>query len=161
MSRFKVELAPSDESVRWSHPDVKGSLNIALDDIVEEHREASAAWFTVKGMQVHLEQRTSQDMAEGPDVTLKARLTLWQNICAVGHEYKEPREGGIGTVSAEVQALANLKGVAVSAIQKKRKEYSKEKWAKMLQHPDIQAEAEKVRAERAEAEEVELDEFES
>jgi len=115
----------------------------------------------VKGMQVHLEQRTSQDMANGAQATMDARRALWENICKSGHEYKEPREGGIGSVSCEIEALAKLKQVSVSAIQKKRKDYSKEKWAKILAHPKVVELAEAIREVREGAADVELDEFES
>ena len=161
MSRFQVHLDPDNEWISWKHPEALEVYEPALADIAEEHRSAARKWFMVKGMQVHLEQRTSQDMANGAQATLDARRQLWENICISGHEYKEPREGGISSVSCEIEALAKLKGVPVSSIQKKRKEYSKEKWAKILAHPDVVVEAEAIRLVRAESEEVELDEFES
>jgi hypothetical protein len=62
--------------------------------------------------------------------------------------WEKEREGGGPTVSAEVEALAKIKGATVAAIQKALREYSKEQRAKILGSERVVAEAAKIKAAR-------------
>ncbi len=73
--------------------------------------------------------------------------------------WEKEREGGGPTVSAEVEALAKLKGKPVAAIQKALREYDKETRAKILGNAKVVEEAAKIRKAREEAVTVELDDM--
>lgn len=73
--------------------------------------------------------------------------------------WEKEREGGGPTVSAEVEALAKIKGKPVAAIQKALREYDKETRAKILANPKVAEEAKKIREAREAAEVVELDDM--
>lgn len=70
----------------------------------------------------------------------------WQQL--VDGVWEKEREGGGPTVSAEVEALAKIKGKPVAAIQKALREYDKETRAKILANPQVVAEAKRIKAAR-------------
>lgn len=63
-------------------------------------------------------------------------------------EWEKEREGGGPTVSAEVEALAELKGCGVAAIQKALREYDDETRKKILARPEVQKIADRIRKDR-------------
>jgi hypothetical protein len=73
--------------------------------------------------------------------------------------WEKEREGGGPTVSAEVEALAKIKGKPVAAIQKALREYDKEARAKILANPKVVAMAAEIRKAREEAVTVDLDDM--
>jgi len=73
--------------------------------------------------------------------------------------WEKEREGGGPTVSAEVEALAKLKGKPVAAIQKALQTYDKATRKQILANPKVVEEAAKIRAAREAAQTVELDDM--
>ncbi len=73
--------------------------------------------------------------------------------------WEKEREGGGPTVSAEVEALAKIKGKPVAAIQKALREYDKETRAKILANPRVIAEAKVIREAREAAVTVDLEDM--
>ena len=69
--------------------------------------------------------------------------------------WEKEREGGGPTVSAEVEALAELKGISVAAAQKALRGYDAETRKKILSNPKIKAKADAIRAAKS-AESVDL-----
>lgn len=157
--KFDIILDPTKRTVTWSHKKAKRDpLTVCLDDIDLEFQAPSVEWYAVKGLQTHMEQRTSQDGADGFDAVLNAREELWINLCEKGHEFKEARTGGGFTVSKEVQAVADVFGVTVSSVMTSRREGTKEKWAEVIAQKKVQARVEEL--ETAETQEnLSLDSF--
>lgn len=77
----------------------------------------------------------------------------WQQL--LDGVWEKEREGGGPTVSAEVEALAEIKGISVADAQKALRGYDKEARAKILANPKIKAKADQIRKAR-EAEPVSL-----
>lgn len=73
--------------------------------------------------------------------------------------WEKEREGGGPTVSAEVEALAKIKGKPVAAIQKALREYDKDTRAKILANPRVIAEAKVIREAREAAVTVDLEDM--
>ncbi len=139
--KFDIQLHPTTESVTWSHKKATvGPLVISLDEMADEDMIAAARlWFTVKGMQTHMEQRTSQDGANGFDAVLTARSELWDNICAKGHEFKEERTGGGFSISKEVQAVSDVYDVTPNSVLASKRAGTDEKWAEVIAQPKVVA----------------------
>lgn len=74
-------------------------------------------------------------------------------------EWEAERTGGGPTVSAEVEALAKIKGKPVAAIQKALRDYDAETRKKILSNPRVAEEAKKIKAAREAAVSVELDDM--
>ena len=75
-----------------------------------------------------------------------------------GTEWKKPRAAGGPTVSAEIEALAQLKGASVAAIQTAlRKKYTKEQREEILASDEVQEKAAEIR--KARENEVDLDDL--
>lgn len=111
--------------------------------------------FIELGRKTKLANFAASAKAEGRD-----RLEMidegWTQLCS--GVWEKEREGGGPTVSAEVEALATIKGVSVSAIQKALKGYTKEQKAAILANPKVKAKADEIRKEREEAS-VDLDDL--
>ena len=105
------------------------------------------------GLSKLLQDRTSEVPA-GPgkvaamrDLNGQLKLGVWE----------KERKIGAPVVSAEVEALAELKGISVAEAQGALRGYSKEVRVKILAHPTIVAKAAEVRAKRGTATGVSLD----
>ena len=66
-------------------------------------------------------------------------------------QWEKPREGGGPTVSAEVEALAQIKGVEVAVIQKTLRDLAPEQREKVLAHPTVVAKAAEIKEARESA----------
>lgn len=74
-------------------------------------------------------------------------------------QWAKPREGGGPVVSAEVEALAQIKGKSVGWVQKNLREYDDATRAKILSNPAIVKLAAKIRDERADADGIDLEDM--
>ena len=74
-------------------------------------------------------------------------------------EWESERKGGAPTVSVEVEALAEHKGISVAVAQKALRNYTKEQRTAILNHPKIQETAARLKEERETAPEASLDEL--
>lgn len=92
-------------------------------------------------------QDRSSDVPVGPD-KLEAMRGVFQQL--VEGVWQRERARGAPVVRIEVEALAALRGVSVSAIQKALSAYSKEQREDILSHPDVVARANEMRGEREE-----------
>ena len=154
--RFTIDFVEADEQVTWTDKTNGSKLSISLDEIPAQLQTDARLFFTCYGMQKFHEDRTSGAAA---DEKFTERNILWDAVCENGHTYKKPKEGGIGAVSCEIEALADYKKVKVSAIQKERKNFSKEDWAKILEHPEVVKRAAEIKAKREDAEAVSLEDM--
>jgi hypothetical protein len=87
---------------------------------------------------------------KGTDDKVAAMQDGWARL--VAGEWEKAREGGGPTVSPEVEALAEIKGASVAAIQKALREFDEEKRKAILANPKVVAIAKRIRAEREDAE---------
>ena len=96
-----------------------------------------------------LMQDRSSDTKAGPD-KLDAMAEVFDQL-AEG-KWERERRAGTPTVSAEVEALARIKGVSVGDIQRALSKFSKEQKEKVFENAEVQRIAEEIRAGREGAE---------
>lgn len=96
------------------------------------------------GLSKALQDRCSQVDA-GPD-----KLGAMREVAALfaAGEWEKERAGGAPTVSAEVEALAEIKGVSVAAIQKALRTQPADVREKILASPRVVAKAAEIKASR-------------
>lgn len=83
---------------------------------------------------------------KGTDEKLDAMRDGWSRL--MNGEWEKEREGGGPTVSAEVEALAEFKGISVAAAQKALRAYDAEGRKKILGNEKIQKIAKRIKEER-------------
>jgi len=107
------------------------------------------------GLSKLLQDRSSA-IPTGPD-----KLAAMNEVFAqlANGEWEKERTRGAPTVSAEVEALASLKGASVAAIQKALRNYTKEQKEKILGSKAVQDKAAEIKAAREEAADVNLDDL--
>lgn len=108
------------------------------------------------GLSKLVQDRTSDQSSEA------SRLDGMQEVYDrfVAGVLEKERESSGPTVSAEVEALAELQGVSVAAIQKALRSYEAAQREKILANPTVVAKANEIKAARAEATEpVDLSSF--
>lgn len=151
--RTKVKLNTEDMSVDVeiinNEDDSVAESEIFLASEVHDSVKQQVALY---GLSKLLQDRAS-DTKVGPEKIAAMRAVLGQ--LAAGEWARERKIGAI-VVSAEVEALARIKGVTVPQIQAALKSYPKEARVKILGHESVQELAATIKAERAEAEVVDL-----
>ena len=119
-----------------------------VKDIPENLRPHVALY----GVSKLLQDRTSETPT-GPG-KLEAMNQLWEQFKA--GIWEKPRQVGSPVVSAEVEALAELKGISVAQAQAALRKYDKETREKILSHETITKRAQEIRATRENASAVDL-----
>lgn len=89
----------------------------------------------------------------------KAKLDAMEDVLArlEQGEWGAERKAGAPTVSVEVEALAQVKGMPVGAIQKALRNYSKEQRELIFANPSVVAAVAEIKASREAAGEINLD----
>lgn len=153
---LKVELNPEEGSVTVVVRKRDGEDFVEVDsetfrlDEVAEDLQANVSCY---GLSKLLQDRTS-DTDAGPE-KLSAMREVKNNLAA-GNWAKE-RVVGAPTVSAEVEALAQLKEISIPDAQRALKNYSAEQREKILGNAKVVELAKQIRASRAETAPVSLD----
>jgi hypothetical protein len=131
--------------------EVRDTRSYNINDLPPEIRVRSDLY----GGSKILQDRTSSE-SKNPE-RLSSMDDVWTRLCA--GQWEKERESTGPTVSAEVEALARLKGVSVADIQKSlRSRYDAEKREEILNHPKVKELADEIRAAR-EAEDVNFDDL--
>ena len=158
---FDIEHGIDGSSVTWfDRATEKAVMTIQLGEIEPEHMDKARQFFTCYGMQKFLEDRTS-GVKGGVTAKVTARVALWEQICEHGHTFRAEGNRAGPTVSAEVEAIAEIKGISVSAAQKALAEYDEETRERIKSSETVQKVAERIKAERKEAEGVDLEDLAS
>lgn len=97
-------------------------------------------------------QDRSSDTKAGPE-KLAAMQDVYDQL--VDGKWERERKAGSPTVSAEVEALARIKGVGVADIQRALSKFSKEQKEKVFENTEVQRIAAEIRSSR-DATEVDL-----
>jgi len=102
------------------------------------------AQVTLYGLSKLLQDRSS-DTKAGPD-----KLAAMSEVAAqlAAGQWERERKAGAPTVSAEVEALAAIKGCSVADIQKSLRKFTKEQKEKILANPAVVAKADEIRTSR-------------
>jgi len=145
---LKVELDAEADAVVVivREKDAKGNFEeidrevFPLSDVHEDCRPLSDLYGYSK-----LLQDRSSDTKAGPE-KLDAMRDVRQQLSE--GQWERERRAGAPTVSAEVEALASIKGVSVGDIQKALRSFSKEQKEKILSNPQVMELAETIRASR-------------
>lgn len=155
---LKVELNEEtnavDVTVREKIDDAFKDIDVqsfGLDGIHETIRPKSDLY----GLSKLLQDRSSS-VPTGPE-KLAAMNEVFAQLAA--GDWEKERTRGAPTVSAEVEALAAIKGTSVAAIQKALRNYTKEQKEKILGSEVVQAKAAEIKAAREEAADVSLDDL--
>jgi len=151
---LKVDLEGNLVTVTVREKDSNGDfsdVDVKEFNIDEVHADL-LSWVALYGLSKLLQDRSS-DVKAGPD-KLDAMTEVFEQLKA-GQKERE-RKAGAPTVSAEVMALADIKGVCVADIQKALRAYSKEVREKILSNPAV---VERAAAMRSKTTEVALDDL--
>lgn len=124
------------------------SSDFAASDIAENLRRQVGLY----GLSKLLQDRTSETAA-GPGKVAAMKELLEQLKAGV---WEKERKVGAPVVSAEVEALAEIKGISVAEAQAALRTYSKDVRAKILSNEKIVAKATEIRAKRASSTAVDL-----
>jgi HAMP domain-containing protein len=92
-------------------------------------------------------QDRSSDVSAGPD-KLSAMQEVYDQLAA--GQWERERKAGAPTVSAEIEALAQIKGASVADIQKTLRKFTKEQKEKILSNAEVKALADRIRESRSE-----------
>lgn len=93
-------------------------------------------------------QDRSSEVKAGPE-KLSALREVFEQL--VAGQWEKARVVGTPIVSAEIEALAQIKGIDIPTAQKALKQYDKEQKERILSNPAIVARAAQIEAERAAA----------
>lgn len=107
------------------------------------------------GLSKFVQDRAS-DTEVGPD-KIPAMTEVYNNLR--NGQWEKARVVGSPTVSPEVEALAEIKGITIPDAQKALRAYSKEQRETILKNPKIVERAAAIRERRATAEAVSLDDL--
>ena len=145
--RFKTEVNEADGWISYQDK-ISGRKEIFP---VADLPEAIQAKLAVRGLGWKLETGTaSSDPAAKLDDRLELYKQLEQGVWA------KPREGGAPTVGVHIEALAELKGASVAAVQKSWRKLTEEQRAEVLANPQVVEKMEEIELLKAEQED-ELD----
>lgn len=125
--------------------------NFKLEDVADELKNNIVLY----GLKQVLSDRCSQ-VDTGPDKLSAMREVM--SALASG-QWKKERVVGAPTVSAEVEALATLKGITIPDAQRALRGYAPEQREKILANPRIKEMAAQIRAQRSEAPAISLDDL--
>lgn len=128
---------------------VKDQDVFVLADIADAKLRNRIALYGLKKL---LMDRTSQ-VKENPAAKLKAMAEVMARL-EQGEWTAERQGGGLGIVSVEVEALAELKGISIPDAQAALKAYSEDQRKKILGSSRVQERAKAIKAKR-EGQEVE------
>ena len=130
------------EVIYKSNGEVIDTQIFQIQDILDS---AIAKQYLVKSIMPMLSARNSG--LKGLD-KLDAMRATWE-LWTVRQEWAEDRQGGIRTVSVEVEAIARFTGQSIANAAKSWKAASDEVKAAILLKPEVAEQVEKVKAERA------------
>lgn len=149
--RLSVELKSDSgevyvEVIERESGDVVESETFNVNELPDSIKRLS----TLYGVSKLLQDRSSETDS-GP-----AKLDAMRGVFAMfkAGQYERERKAGAPVVSAEVEALAQLKGCTVAQAQAALRKFTKEQREKILSNPTIIAKAKEIRSAR---EEVEVD----
>jgi len=151
---LKVDLNSDDNAVDVTVREKINGEFTPIDtksfDVNAVHSDLTTA-VTLYGLSKLLQDRSS-DVKAGPD-KLDAMSDVMDQLIA--GQWERERKAGAPTVSAEVEALSQLKGCSVADIQKSLRKFTKEQKEKILSNDQVAKLAQKIRDSR-ESTEVDL-----
>lgn len=155
---LKIDLDPENEKITVivrkrdgeNFVDVE-TEDFKIEDVAEELRPNVGCY----GLSKILQDRTSEVKA-GPDKMAAMREVMSQLTAG---QWEKERVVGAPTVSAEVEALAKLKGITIPDAQRALKKYAADVREKILANPQVVELAAAIRKEREGAEAVSLDDM--
>ena len=156
---LKVDLSGEEGTVTVlvRRREGEGFVEVETDsfDIADVH-ESLQPNVALYGLSKLLQDRTSQVDAGTEKLPAMREVMA---LLAKG-EWEKERTAGAPTVSAEVEALAEIKGVSVAVAQKALRNYTPEQREKILANPGVVERAIKIRETReAETAQVSLDDM--
>ena len=153
---LKVDLHPDDMLVtvilrkkdEKGEPQEVGSEAFSYEDVPDDLKPN----VNLYGLSKFIQDRSSQ-VSAGPD-----KLAALQEVYAqlLAGNWEKERVVGAPTVSPEVEALAQLKGITIPQAQKALRNHTKEQREKILAHPKIKELADQLRSARQEEEVADL-----
>jgi hypothetical protein len=104
-----------------------------------------------------LSDRTS-DVAFGTGASPEEKMAAWGEVAELLKQgvWERERKAGAPVVSAEVEALAEIKGISVAEAQTALRKYDKATKEKILSNAKIVEKAKEIKAKREKAESLDL-----
>ena len=160
MFGLKVDLDPDNSAVvvqvvdRDDNNKVVAERPFSAARVHESIRGKVALYGLSKLIQDRTSDKSVKEHGEGKLEFMEAVLARLET-----GEWAAERTAGAPTVSAEVEALAAIKGVSIAAIQKSLRAFSKENRQGILANEQVVAKAAEIKAARATADDVDLSEM--
>ena len=134
-------------------PVENGSFTLKATDIAENLRPMVALY----GIKALLSDRTS-DVSFGTGASPEEKMAAWAEVAELlkAGTWERERKAGAPVVSAEVEALAQLKKITVAEAQTALRKYDKATKEKILANAQIVELAKKIKEDRAKAETLDL-----
>lgn len=134
-------------------PVPNGVFSLAAGDIHESLRPLVGLY----GIKALLSDRTS-DISFGTGATPEEKMAAWAEVAELlkAGTWERERKAGAPVVSAEVEALAELKSITVAEAQTALRKYDKATKEKILANPKIVERAKAIKEARAKAETLDL-----
>jgi hypothetical protein len=109
------------------------------------------------GIKALLSDRTS-DVAFGTGASPEEKMAAWGEVAELLKQgvWERERKAGAPVVSAEVEALAEIKGISVAEAQTALRKYDKATKEKILSNAKIVEKAKEIKAKREKAESLDL-----
>ena len=138
-TRFKRSENTSDMTVKWTDKVEGSSLTVCFHDVATKLQ----ARVSLYGLAKLCEDRSS---SADPD----DKFTVRREVMQLLHEGRWEKEAvrGAPVVSPEIEALSEITGESIPAIQKARKRYSDEQWLIILERSGAKERAEEIREDR-------------
>jgi hypothetical protein len=146
-----VDVVQSKRTEGDSDNEVIGNRSYPIADIGSSCRLQSDLY----GASKKLQDSTSADSKS--EHRLVAMDEVWERLKA--DQWEKPREAGGPTVSAEIEALAELKNAPVAAIQKTLRDLTPEQRERIMANPTVVAKAAEIKQRREEGVSVDLGEL--
>lgn len=134
-------------------PVPNGIFSLGAADIAESLRPMVALY----GIKALLSDRTS-DISFGTGATPEQKMEAWGEVAELlkAGTWERERKAGAPVVSAEVEALAQLKSISVAEAQTALRKYDKATKEKILANPKIAELAKQIKEARTKAETLDL-----
>ena len=158
--RVVVDLSVENQSATMTiidreseKPVANGAFVLKAADIHETLRPMVALY----GIKALLSDRTS-DISFGTGATPEQKMEAWGEVAELLKQgiWERERKAGAPVVSAEVEALASIKGITVAEAQTALRKYDKATKEKILANPKIVEKAKEIKAARETAETLDL-----
>ena len=148
---WAIDLDESRDEIRYK---TRTDDKVRQTFKVEELPAAIRDWLALRGVKVTMEERISDVPRSDVQGAMDARQAVWAMWCA--GQRNKVRRGGIRTVPVAVQALADVKGASIAAVQKALGELDEDARRRVLSSDAVKARIAEIEDEAQDATDLDL-----